>query len=669
MKFRRAHQTAIRPSISNSETVTNQAKLSGFIIRDAATTPTFAADWENIIITGEEKDLSNDATAPVATIDILPAPAGDAQFLVTVTFTDTVAMDATTVAEGDLVMNGPSSGELVSFEKSVSADGKTVTATYAFAPAAGGWVDGNYSFTVNAGTVTDAAGNPVTLTTASAPYGTGDEELEKGVFVMAVNFNGSSITAEDGITYQADDDNNADGTAWIGSHKFTDGQFGDTAMPITNVDGPLEEQIYKTARYGGKSSEFSYTISNFEANKDYVLTLKFVETWHLDTTVGKRVFDVIVNNTLAVDNLDLIAQAGMHVAFDKDIHVTSDANGIIKITMPASADNAQIAALALHEVPGPDDEGPTGVLTVTAPGTADQALIVSVAYADASGIDASSIDATDILLTGATASSVQVSFNPVTATATYTFQPPTGGWTDGAYSVQLAAGMVKDTVANSNDAGTPHAFSLDFPDAPLPGYAPENDLDGDGVINQSDADVDGDGLQNGDDPFAYDSDDDGHGVTLAGGEILTLGFDTAGTPYQNGFTGVMASSNPSYKSEDTGAGTVGGGKLSVTTTTGDTGTANTPQNGYQLGIKNDSFTLEALFDNPYLGTGEVPNNFEQLGLQVSIHSDAFVKFVFGSPGANIEFSPKCGDKFQNELCERQHPGRLCEGQTRTCHHN
>ncbi|TCU06814.1 malectin domain-containing carbohydrate-binding protein [Rhizobium sullae] len=628
------------------EAVTNQAKLSGFIIREAATTPTFAADWENIIITGEGRDLSADETAPVVTIDILPAPAGDAQFLVTVTFTDTVAMDAATVEEGDLIMTGPSSGELVSFEKIVSADGKTVTATYAFSPGGAGWIDGNYTFTVNSGAVADAAGNGVTQVSASAPYGTVNEEFEKGEFVMAVNFNGVAITTEDGITYQADEDINTDGTAWIGSHKFADGQFGDTAMPITNVAGAMEEQLYKTARYGGKSSEFSYTISNLEPDKEYVLTLKFVETWYLNSTAGKRIFDVIVNNNLVIDNLDLLAQAGMHVAFDKDVLVTADANGVIKILMPASVDNAQIAALALHEAPVPDEEGPTGALSVAAPQSAYEALIVTVVYSDESGIDATSVDVTDILLTGAVASAMQVSFDPVTSTATYTFQPPAGGWAEGTYSVQLAAGTVEDTETNGNEAGTPQAFSLDFPDAPQPGYAPADDLDSDSVVNQSDPDIDGDGLENGDDPFAYDSDDDGHGVTLAGSEAILLNFDTAGTPYQNGFTGVMASSNPAFKTEDTGAGSVANGKLTVATTNGDTGTANTPQNGYQLGIKNASFTVEGLFDNPYFGTGEVPNNYEQLGLQVSLHSDEFVKFVFGSPGANIEFSQNTGTPFK-----------------------
>ncbi|MGF9567099.1 malectin domain-containing carbohydrate-binding protein [Neorhizobium sp. BT27B] len=571
----------------------------------------------------------------------------DAPLVVTVTYHDDSGVNSSSIDASDILLTGATASSVT-----VSYNAATAVAVYTFQPPAGGWGEGGYSVQLAAGSVSDTS-TPANTNTAGLtqaftldfPNIPPPGDLDKGTLVLAVNFNGGAVTTEDGITYQADEDIGTDGTAWIGSHKISDGLFGDTVAPITNAAGPLDASLYTTARYGGKSTEFSYAISNLEANTQYVLTLKFVEIWYLNSTAGKRVFDVLANGQIILDNLDLTAQAGLHSAFDRDVIVTSDANGVIKLTMPASVDNAQIAAIALHNMPAIDDQGPVASLSYTAPASEDAALVVAVVYQDASGINAASVDASDIVVTGpSSAGSPAVSYDTETSTALYTFQPPAGGWSDGIYSVQLASGAVSDnaTPANASAAVAPQSFALDFPEGPGIGTGPSEDFDGDGIINQSDGDIDGDGVLNGDDMLAYDSDDDGHGVTLAAGASLLLDFNVAGTPYQSGFTGVMASSNPAFKAEDTGSGVVSGGKLHVTTTNGDTGSANTPQNGYQVGIRNASFTVEAQFDNPYFNTGEVPNNYEQLGLQVSLHSDAFVKFVFGSPGANIEFSQNSG---------------------------
>jgi len=163
----------------------------------------------------------------------------------------------------------------------------------------------------------------------------------------------------------------------------------------------------------------------------------------------------------------------------------------------------------------------------------------------------------------------------------------------------------------------------------------EEDIDGDGIANQDDNDIDGDGVNNVDDVFAYDADD---GQPLADGDTLRLDFNVDGTPYQNGFTGVMASSNPAFDEEDTGAGVVENGQLRVTTTSGDTGSANTPQNDYHLGIvREGGFVLETVVDNPFTTT---PGSYSQLGIAASVNSDDFVKLVFGSVGQEIEFSTR-----------------------------
>ncbi|MGK7870610.1 hypothetical protein [Falsiroseomonas sp. E2-1-a20] len=291
---------------------------------------------------------------------------------------------------------------------------------------------------------------------------------------------------------------------------------------------------------------------------------------------------------------------------------------------------------------------------MTAPDVATDAFLVSVTYADASGLDAATLgnDDLNLLLNGVPTGTVSFTgFSAGAGVASYSITPAGTGWVTGDYTVVVAAGAVTDASSGANPVAETLAapITLDFTPDPVARLGPDGDLDNDGTVNSADLDIDGDGTPNATDLFFYDAQ---NGRTLAVGETVRLDFNTNGTPFQNGFTGVMQGTTAvaGYQKE-TGAGRVEDGKLVVTTTLGDTGTSNNPQDDYQLGIRNASFTLEAVFDNPFLNTGEVANNFEQVGLQLSLNSDAFMKFVFGSPGApgggpGVEFSQDSGTQIK-----------------------
>ncbi|MCV3273959.1 malectin domain-containing carbohydrate-binding protein [Roseobacter sinensis] len=183
-------------------------------------------------------------------------------------------------------------------------------------------------------------------------------------------------------------------------------------------------------------------------------------------------------------------------------------------------------------------------------------------------------------------------------------------------------------------------LNVDAADNTFGPVAPSQDLDGDLVINSLDDDVDGDGILNEADSFAYDAD---NGTLLADGESIELTFDVNGTPYQNGFTGLLqaglaGSSALKDFDEDTGATSVAGGLLTTATTTGDTGGTNTPEDDFQLGVKNADFTVEARVINPFETTPAV--SFDQIGIHVGVDSTDFVKFVFGN---TVEFSSRTDD--------------------------
>jgi hypothetical protein len=110
---------------------------------------------------------------------------------------------------------------------------------------------------------------------------------------------------------------------------------------------------------------------------------------------------------------------------------------------------------------GPKDTtAPTASLTaapkVTAQGTADE--FISVRFTDSVGVDVSTINSADLLITGPGSFKQQAIFyslnnytNGTNRTATYFLLPPGGAWDykdDGTYSISLQANKVADTSGN-----------------------------------------------------------------------------------------------------------------------------------------------------------------------------------------------------------------------------
>jgi beta-galactosidase len=78
------------------------------------------------------------------------------------------------------------------------------------------------------------------------------------------------------------------------------------------VAGAADQQLYATYRAG----RFSYELPL--ANGDYELTLRFVEPVE-DQQVGKRVFDVLVQGNVTIENLDIAAAAGRLTALERTV--------------------------------------------------------------------------------------------------------------------------------------------------------------------------------------------------------------------------------------------------------------------------------------------------------------------------------------------------------------
>ncbi len=97
----------------------------------------------------------------------------------------------------------------------------------------------------------------------------------------------------------------------------------------------------------------------------------------------------------------------------------------------------------------------------------------TVTYGDNLAIDVSTLDSSDVVVSGPHGFSAAATFVSVTPpgngtprTATYTITPPGGSWTgtaDGTYTIALRAGQVADTSGNTAPAGSLGTFAVVIP--------------------------------------------------------------------------------------------------------------------------------------------------------------------------------------------------------------
>ncbi|MCX5660864.1 MAG: hypothetical protein NTW19_14255 [Planctomycetota bacterium] len=112
-----------------------------------------------------------DVTAPIAVLEAVNvAVAGGATYTFTVTFSDNTAVRASTLDGSDVRVTGPSNFNVLAtfVGASLNSNGTPRTATYSFTAPGGAWDaadNGTYTFTLQAGQVTDVAGNGAVFVT------------------------------------------------------------------------------------------------------------------------------------------------------------------------------------------------------------------------------------------------------------------------------------------------------------------------------------------------------------------------------------------------------------------------------------------------------------------------------------------------------------------------
>ena len=244
------------------------------------------------------------------------------------------------------------------------------------------------------------------------------------VTALAVNAGGGQYTDTSGNVYKADTD-------------YSGGYPASTTAAITGTSDPT---LYQTERYGN----FSYNIPL--ANGNYSVTLKFAEIYW--TAAGKRVFNVSMQGTQVVSNLDIFAQAGKDVAYDVTIPV-SVTNGTLSITFTSVIDNAKVSAIEVTS-------GTTGLAPDTTPPTIPAG--VTATAVSSSQINISWAASTDPVVTGQITSGVagyKIYRNGTQAgTATTTNYADTGLTASTTYSYTVSAYDVAGNISAQSTAAT-----------------------------------------------------------------------------------------------------------------------------------------------------------------------------------------------------------------------
>ena len=144
-----------------------------------------------------------------------------------------------------------------------------------------------------------------------------------GGVVFAMNSGGAQYVDRNGVTYRPD--------------QYYNG--GSTASTQAGISGTEDAPIYTTERFGN----FNYEIPL--SNGDYQVSLKFTEFYW--SAPGQRIFDVWLEGTKVLSNLDIFALVGKNRAYDVSLPATVT-DGKLKIGFDALVDYGKISGIVVR---------------------------------------------------------------------------------------------------------------------------------------------------------------------------------------------------------------------------------------------------------------------------------------------------------------------------------
>ncbi len=142
-----------------------------------------------------------------------------------------------------------------------------------------------------------------------------------------INAGGGSYTDSRGQVWQADQDFNT----------------GNTFTTTTPIAGTSDPALFQSERYdpaGAPELQYSLPVPNGV----YRVNLYFAEIYGGTQSVGARVFDVVVEDTLVFDNLDIFAEVGGATALTKGVEVEVT-DGVLDLQFLHEVQNPKVTAI------------------------------------------------------------------------------------------------------------------------------------------------------------------------------------------------------------------------------------------------------------------------------------------------------------------------------------
>jgi hypothetical protein len=170
-------------------------------------------------------------------------------------------------------------------------------------------------------------------------------------YLYRMNCGGPDYTDEYGNLWSADrnlsDKNDWGSRSWTSEFEGVPSYFASQRISYDPVQGTRDWPLFQTFRYGREELSFEFPLPDGE----YKIELYFNEPWlgtggGMDCT-GWRLFDVAVNGTTYLENIDIWKEAGHDVALKKTIDVAVK-GGKAVISFPrVAAGQALISAIAI----------------------------------------------------------------------------------------------------------------------------------------------------------------------------------------------------------------------------------------------------------------------------------------------------------------------------------
>ncbi|MGA7892033.1 MAG: malectin domain-containing carbohydrate-binding protein, partial [Candidatus Sulfotelmatobacter sp.] len=166
---------------------------------------------------------------------------------------------------------------------------------------------------------------------ASAQASAETSPASSGTDIVAINFEGPAVSNAGGgdASFVADEYFSGGGASTPTTKTINLTDAGANAAPMA---------VYQTQRVG----TFTYTIPGLTAGSQYTVLLHFAEIYF--TAAGDREFDVAINGTTVLTNLDIYATVGANTALVEQFTATANSSGEIVIAYSSGAVNQPSAA-------------------------------------------------------------------------------------------------------------------------------------------------------------------------------------------------------------------------------------------------------------------------------------------------------------------------------------